>query len=415
VIDPADATEARNVVRIEAVVEDFLTDKGKGQRGESGNYRQDAGRELGRFVDFLADHEDIVTTFEELDSGHLREYARHLARQGWKAGTVRTYYAYVSAFCGWAVREGHLAENVAQRRNATEPIPNDGGHKSGDQQAWSAEDRQQLTRFVDEQASTAIDDIGKDRRAAIKACRDRALVYLLSYSGVRGAEVLCDRSDERRQGLRWEDVNVDDRYATVFAKKQRLDDRGLPEPVLHPLQMYQKLLDMPSENWPVFPSFHRPTLSKRLADELTGRGHTEPEIEELRADRSQIELCLEFDITPPSMTTDAGRHVLKRLCDQAGIGLGDDHDYLISHGAQRGAGEVLVWTSGHAAAARALDNSEEVVREHYSHVEAGDLAEQMTTAFEEADQEDGSSTDRDDCSLRTSSLWPEQRSYTVGR
>ena len=125
-------TEARSVVRIDVVVKDFLTDKGKGQRGESGNYRQDAGRELGRFVDFLADHEDIVTTFEELDSGHLREYARHLARQGWTAGTVRTYYAYISAFCGWAVREGHLAENVAQRRNATEPIPDDGGHQSGD-------------------------------------------------------------------------------------------------------------------------------------------------------------------------------------------------------------------------------------------------------------------------------------------
>ncbi len=383
--------EARSVVRIEAVVEDFLTDKGKGQRGESGNYRQDAGRELGRFVDFLADHEDTVTTFEELNAGHLREYARYLARQGWTSGTVRTYYAYVSAFCGWAVREGHLAENVAQRRNATEPIPDDGGHKNGDQQAWSAEDRQQLTAFADEQAHTAIDEIGEDREAAIKACRDRALVYLLSYSGVRGAEVLRDRSDERRQGLRWEDVDLEDRYATVFAKKQRLDDRGLPEPVLHPLQMYEKVLDAPSETWPVFPSFHRPTLSERLTDGLTARGYTETEIEEMHADRSQIEACLEVDIVPPSMTTDAGRHVLKRLCDEAGIELGDDHDYLMPHGARRGAGEVLVRTSGHAAAARALDNSEEVVREHYSHIEAGDLADQMTTAFEEADQQGGSS------------------------
>ena len=206
------------MVRIEAVVEDFLTDKGKGQRGESGNYRQDASRELDRFADFFAGYEDVVKTFEDLDSGHLREYARHLARQGWTAGTVRTYYAYVSAFCGWAVREGHLAENVAQRRNATEPIPNDGSQKSGDQQAWSAEDRQHLTGFVDEQASTAIADIGEDRRGAIRACRDRALVYLLSYSGVRGAEVLRDRSDERRQGLRWEDVNLKDHYATVFKK-----------------------------------------------------------------------------------------------------------------------------------------------------------------------------------------------------
>ena len=58
------------------------------------------------------------------------------------------------------------------------------------------------------------------------------------------------------------------------------------------------------------------------------------------------------------------------------------------HGARRGAGEVLVRTSGHAAAARALDNSEEVVREHYSHIEAGELANQMTSAFEEADQPD---------------------------
>ena len=74
------------MVRIEAVVEDFLTDKGKGQRGESGNYRQDAGQELDRFGEFLANHEEAVKTFEELNSGHLREYARHLARQSWTAG-----------------------------------------------------------------------------------------------------------------------------------------------------------------------------------------------------------------------------------------------------------------------------------------------------------------------------------------
>ena len=375
------------MVRIDAVIEDFLTDKGKGQGGESGNYRQDAGRELDRFADFLTDHEDAVKTFEELDSGHLREYARHLTRQGWTAGTVRTYYAYVSAFCGWAVREGHLAENVAERRNATEPIPDDSGHKSGDQQAWSADDRHQLTAFVDEQASTAINDVGESREIAIKACRDRALVYLLSYSGVRGAEILRDRSDERRQGIRWEDINLDDRYVTVFAKKQRLDDRGLPEPALHPLRIYQKILDASGGNWPVFPSFHRPTLSERITDVLTARGYTDAEIEDIRMDRSQIEICIELDVKPPSMTTGAGRHVLKHLCEQAGIKLDDDHDYLMPHGARRGAGEVLVRTSGHAAAARALDNSEEVVREHYSHIEAGELAEQITSAFEKADQQ----------------------------
>ena len=379
-----------SIVRIDAVIEDFLTDKGKGQGGKSGNYRSDANRELDRFVEFLAQHEDAVTTFEELESGHLREYARHLTRQGWATGTVRTYYAYVSAFCGWAVREGHLAENVAQRRNATEPIPDDGGHKSGEQQAWSADDRRHLTSYIDEQAHEAIDNVSKDREAAIKACRDRALVYLLSYSGVRGAEVLRDKSDERRQGLRWEDVHLEDRYVTVFAKKQRLDDRGLPGPVVYPFEAYQRVLDAPSPNWPVFPSFHRPTLSQRITETLTDRGYTETEIEETKEGQSLIESCVQVDVAPPSITTDAGRHVLKRLCEQAGIELNDDDEYLMPHGARRGAGEVLVRTSGHAAAARALDNSEEVVREHYSHIEAGDLAEQMTDAFEEADSQQSS-------------------------
>ena len=107
------------MVRIEAVVEDFLTDKGKGQRGESGNYRRDAGRELGRFVDFLADHGEAVKTFEELDSGHLREYARHLARQGWTAGTVRTYYAYVSvALRCWATFSARWPSRTAHPQNA---------------------------------------------------------------------------------------------------------------------------------------------------------------------------------------------------------------------------------------------------------------------------------------------------------
>ena len=342
-------------------------------------------------MDFLIDHQDSPTTFDELNSGHRREYARHLTRQSWTAGTVRTYYAYVSTFGGWAVREGHLAENVAQRRNATEPIPED-GHKSGDQQAWSAEDRQQLTSFVDEQASTAIDDASEDREAALKTCRDRALVYLLSYSGVRGAEILRDRSDERRQGLRWEDVHLEDRYATVFAKKQRLDDRGLPKPVIHPLQMYRKVLDAPSENWPVFPSFHRPTLSQQMMDTLDCRGYTGTETEEMRTDRSRIELYIEYDIEPLSTTTDAGRHVLKRLCEEVGIELDDGEEYLMPHGARRGAGEVLVRISGHAAA-RGHDNSEEVVREHYSHIEAGELVDQMTSAFEEADSQQSFETD----------------------
>jgi hypothetical protein len=181
---------------------------------------------------------------------------------------------------------------------------------------------------------------------------------------------------------------------TVFAKKQRLDDRSLPEPVIYPLRAYRKALDEPGGSWPVFPSFHRPTLAQCITDVLTSHGYTDAKIKEIRADRSQIEVCIECDIVPPSMTTGAGRYVLEQLCERAGIELDDSHDYLMPHGARRGAGEVLVRTSGHAAAARALDNSEEVVREHYSHIEAGELAEEMTSAFKEADQQGGSSNEQ---------------------
>jgi hypothetical protein len=130
---------------------------------------------------------------------------------------------------------------------------------------------------------------------------------------------------------------------------------------------------------------------------LDNRGYIEMEIEEMRTDRSLIELCVEYDIEPSSITTDAGRHVLKRLCEKTGIELDEDDECLMPHGARRGAGEVLVRTSGHAAAARELDNSEEVVREHYSHIEAGELADQMISAFEEADQK---------CEFRLSNMIP---------
>ncbi len=50
-------------------------------------------------------------------------------------------------------------------------------------------------------------------------------------------------------------------------------------------------------------------------------------------------------------------------------------------------GEVLVRTKGFAAAARFLDNSEEIVRDHYSHIEAAERAEIVTDALSQTDQQ----------------------------
>ncbi|WP_313690528.1 tyrosine-type recombinase/integrase [Halobellus marinus] len=179
-------------VEIADVVEDYLTDKGKGAEGKSGTYRRDAKRELDRFLTFLEDERPrSPTTFEELTIRDIRQYARHLATQDWTESTKQNYYAHISAFCGWAVREGYLDENPALKSRAKEPLPEDDGRKTERQQAWSPEQRTALLEYVDEQAHEAIDEVGENRYEAIKACRDRALVYLLCFSGVRGAEVLA--------------------------------------------------------------------------------------------------------------------------------------------------------------------------------------------------------------------------------
>ena len=47
--------------------------------------------------------------------------------------------------------------------------------------------------------------------------------------------------------------------------------------------------------------------------------------------------------------------------------------------------EVLVRAFGYTVAARYLDNSEEMVREWYSHIEAGELCNVATEALDQID------------------------------
>jgi hypothetical protein len=48
-------------------------------------------------------------------------------------------------------------------------------------------------------------------------------------------------------------------------------------------------------------------------------------------------------------------------------------------------GEVLVRAFLYTVAVRYLDNSEEIVRERYSHIQAGELGDVATEALEEVD------------------------------
>jgi integrase len=389
--------------------ERYLQDKGKGRGGDGGNYRRNATRELDRFVEWAsgdrggdewkgiaADGEE--PTFADLDERVFRAYARHLtADRGLKQNTVKTYYRYVSAWCGWCVNEGYLEAHYAQRASAMAPLPDDDGRKPGDQQAWTPEQRHELTRFVDEHAREAIeafttlpaDATAKEQRekryAALKAARDRALVYVLAYTAVRVGELLRDPNDPRRRGVRWAELAVDDGSMEVYRKKQRWDAASLPDPVRSPLRSYRKLLDPPSDRWPVFPTFDRRTLATLVRKELADSSEPPDAIAARREDATRdLLLAVAEDIRPPSITTDGARSILQRLSGAAPVDIEHPkHDYLAPHGGRRGMGEVLVRAFGYTVAARYLDNSEEMVRERYSHIEAGELGDVATEAIEE--------------------------------
>jgi len=94
------------------------TGQGKGRGGDGGNYRRNAARELDWFAEaaggrgndgwtgIVPDDANRDPTFGDLDERVFREYARHLAGdRGLKQNTVQTYYRYISAWCGWLVRQ----------------------------------------------------------------------------------------------------------------------------------------------------------------------------------------------------------------------------------------------------------------------------------------------------------------------
>ena len=61
---------------IENTLEAFVRSKQKGT--DSGNYQRNARRVIEEWSSWLADCEEPVTTFDQLEVSHMRQYARHL-------------------------------------------------------------------------------------------------------------------------------------------------------------------------------------------------------------------------------------------------------------------------------------------------------------------------------------------------
>jgi integrase len=294
----------------------------------SGRYQTQARSVVETFHQWLILHRD-TQRFDGLDADDLRAYAYHLGDRveddEIAESTAETYYNIVRSFLEWAVADDLLDTNPAAKNKATSVVPEPTDTTEDDDRSfWHKREREVILRFVDERVDAALDD--GDELERIVAMRNRALVYLLAWTGCRGAELLREPADDRRGGLEWRHIDPDLGVVEVLGKSGETEYGQLLDPVLDRLERYERVLDPPSEDWPVFPTTHRATLYDAL-DAESGEEHPL-----LTARRVGVEV--------PNISVQAGRRVMQRLSEDSPLEF-DDGDYLKLHGARRGLGHEV--------------------------------------------------------------------------
>lgn len=294
---------------------------------DSGKYRRNTKIVLQQCTEYLRRHAHVeMTEISDIDAQGLRLYARALRRaverEDLAASTAEQYWAIVSAFLGWCVREGLLDSNPALLNEAKEPLPESDGDSSP--QFWSERERKAICATVDQHVDEVLaTDWAEQER--LLAYRDRALVYTLAYSGCRGAELAAVPDDKKRDGVTWVDLNLEDGIIEIYGKDRTKQTAPILDPAIGPLQRWQDVLD-PDEEWPIFPSGHLPTLYALLPDGV-------------ESDHERIWRQLqESEATSPSTSTRSVRRILERLCEQSDY---EFDEVLQPHGARRGLGNEL--------------------------------------------------------------------------
>jgi integrase len=331
---------------------------------DAGNYRRSNEHLLSVFADWL-ERERGVTELEDLSVTDCRRYAQWLRRRAndpdddlsaSSASSDGPYFTVVRSFLEWCVRDERIDQNPAKPERVREALPE--AHGTRDRQFWSRADREAILRFVDERAHDSLEEDGPDRPTAF---RDRALVYVLALSGVRGAEVFREPRDEHRPGLTWANVDADRGLLRVFGKSREYEWAQVPTPALERLQRHRQVLDPPGEDWPVFPTRHAPSLHAAAREGLRERGWDGAEIESALDERGAEALLREHAVAPPSITTSGARNLMRRLCDAADVDV--DGEYLKPHGARRGLGNQL-YSEGSAELAQEVLRHKSVETTH---------------------------------------------------
>ncbi|WP_302083506.1 tyrosine-type recombinase/integrase [Salinibaculum rarum] len=338
------------------------------------------------FHSFLA--ENGITTVEQITTDTCRDWGYELRERTDNdeiaASTAHNYFAYTRAFLEFCKRDGLLTTNPAEPDRTQEYLPEDTGDR--DRQFWGERDRKAIIQYVTKRADEALND---DPNTSLEpAYRDRVLVYLLTLTGARGAELFRDPHDEKRNGLRWTDVDFDAGTITVLGKSRSWETIGLTEesrpgyPATQPPleRWYNRVQSPPIDDWPVFPTGHTPSKREALVDAL-GEAETAGLLEEMTVD----EALRETEVAPPAISKNGARSLMKRLCDDAGLDI--DGEYLKPHGARRGLGHTL-YEQGEIVNAQGLlrHASIRTTHESYSDIQAKQVAENTADAVSGASQ-----------------------------
>jgi integrase len=333
---------------------------------DSGNYRANNELVLSQFATYLDEQRDI-TDLADLEVIDCRRYAQWLRERAndesdplspASAHANGPYFTIVRAFLGWCVDDERLDTNPARPNRVNEALPE--YHADHDRQFWSPETRDELLEFVSERCHDALDETVDSRG---RAFRDRAVVTMLALTGARSAELFNDPRDDHRNGLRWRDVDLDSGIATVFGKTREQQPIPLTDRVVDALERYYSVQDPPTDDWPVFPTRHHPSLADAVRDGLAERGWGSSDIEEAFEDATGRELLRTHEISPPALSKNGGRSLMKRLCEDADVTI--DGEYLKPHGGRRGLGSQLYAEDAELAQELLRHESIETTHESY--------------------------------------------------
>jgi integrase len=330
----------------------------------AGSYRANNELVLAAFAEWLAT-ERGVTDLRELEVLDCRRYAQHLRERvrddedplsAASAHANGPYFTIVRAFLGWCVDDERIDANPARPNRVKAALPEH--HGDHDRQFWSAEDREALLAFVEERAATAEEGDGRER-----AFRDRAVATTLALTGARGAELFADPRDERRNGLRWADVDLERGVAVVFGKTRERQPVPLTDRVVEALDRYRTVLNPAGEDWPVFPTRHHPSLASAARAGLEARGYDSGAVEAALDGSRSTAVLREHGIAPPALSTNGGRSLMERLCSAADLDV--DGEYLKPHGGRRGLGSDLYARDAELAQELLRHESIETTHESY--------------------------------------------------